>query len=440
MDDLKIYTPVWEDMALARTGIQSLFGQLGLELNTRKCASRSLNWAFTAQLDSIPILGSNEFYKYLGAEQNGLVCIGDLFNRVETAALALARRLFFSDLTVRQKVNGYNQMVIPKLKYAFSCVIFGAGKLGSLKKRASRFDADIRKVMEDSRLRFRTNCAARLYVDKESGGLGLKSVEEELDRSIAYTWCYLASNTDLLVPYQLSESLRSSKKRSLTSDFLKVLSANGIEEGRIQRTSIAAIKVDNNTFFHATDAARAVAELIRARWAKVRLTAWRSKAVASRVIQEQGRNREQPTGLCLKDSFLWSSRGWVSSVVLRNVWSVQEGSLLTNGSAAGRVCNASARGLCRMRCSPDAVETAEHIVSSCAHWRTNIMVERHDDVARVLYASIRRKYEIREKVNSYQPHVIETPHVVIHWNDPIWSSEGLAHNRPDILVWDKVLK
>ncbi|VDN25848.1 unnamed protein product [Cylicostephanus goldi] len=90
-------------------------------------------------------------------------------------------------------------MVIPKLKYAFSCVVFGAGKLGTLRKRANRFDADIRKVMEESGLRFRGNCAARLYVEKETGGLGLKLVGEELEKSIAYTWCYLASNTDLLI-------------------------------------------------------------------------------------------------------------------------------------------------------------------------------------------------------------------------------------------------
>ena len=96
-----------------------------------------------------------------------------------------------------------------------------------------------------------------------------------------------------------------------------------------------------------------------------------------------------------------------------------------------------ANGVCRMRCSPNAVETAEHIVSVCSHWRTNIMVDRHDDVARVIYAAIRRKYGLTVTPNTHTPHAIETKGVVIHWNDVIWTSEGLAHNRPDILVWDK---
>ncbi|KIH56962.1 reverse transcriptase [Ancylostoma duodenale] len=441
MDDLKIFTPDSGDMALAEGGIRRVFGQLGLELNARKCATRSLNCATAnvAQLDEIPALGASEFYKYLGAEQNSLVCVGELWDRVESVAKATARRLFSSDLTVRQMVNGYNQVVIPKLKYAISCVIFGAGKLSTLKKRALRFDVDIRKVMEESHLRFGSSCTARLYVDKELGGLGMKSVVEELEKSITYSWCYLATNTDLLVPYELAESLRASGKRSITSDFEKVLATNELV-GRVKRNILATITVDSRTFFNATEAARAITALIRARWSKVHLTAWKSKEVASRVIQERGRNGEQTPGLCLKDSFLWSVRGWVSAEVLRNVWAVQEGSLLTRNSAAGRACMPQARGLCRMHCSPNALETAEHIVSACSHWRTNIMVERHDDVARVLYSAIRRKYNVKATVNTHEPHVVDLRHVVIHWNDSIWTSEGLAHNRPDLLVWDKVAK
>ncbi|KAL6730483.1 hypothetical protein Aduo_001456 [Ancylostoma duodenale] len=45
-----------------------------------------------------------------------------------------------------------------------------------------------------------------------------------------------------------------------------------------------------------------------------------------------------------------------------------------------------------MGCS--ARETAEHIVTMCDHWRTNIMVERHDEVPRVIYTALKKKYEV----------------------------------------------
>ncbi|KAK6019317.1 reverse transcriptase [Ostertagia ostertagi] len=439
MDDLKVWTPDWENLMKARKGIQRVAGQLGMKMNMSKCAIRSINSEdmgrdHVAEVGSIPILGGAEVYKYLGAEQTGLVCFEELWSRVAESATATARRLFFSNLTVRQKVNGFNQMVVPKLKYAFSCIVFGAGRFKTLRVRARNFDLEMRRLLVESLMRFKNSCCARLYVGKESGGLGMKLVEEELEQSVTYTWCYLATNTDFLVSFELSERLRASTKRSITSDFQAVMAANGLD-GRVSRTVMATIVVDNQTFFTATKAARAVSKLIRERWAKVHLNDWKGKGTAGRVLQERGRDGNL-TGLCLKDSFLWSVNGRVSSEVLRNVWGAQEASLLTRSSASARSMALAGDGLCRMRCGPYA-ETAEHVVSACGYWRTSLMVERHDEVARVLYSAIRRKYNISEVVNTHRPHVVETSDVVIHWNDSIVTSEGLKHNRPDLLVWDR---
>ncbi|KAK6045353.1 hypothetical protein COOONC_17142, partial [Cooperia oncophora] len=232
MDDLKVYTTNWADLVKAKAGIQKVAEQLGLRMNPSKCAVKSVNTMEREQTEvgDIPILGSNSLYKYLGAEQGTLVSMRQLWNRVRKNAWDTAVRIMNSDLTVRQKVAGYNQTVIPKLKYAASCVIFGMGRLVSFRKQARDFDVRIRKLLEESRMRFGYSCVARLYVRKEDGGLGLKSIEEEVDHTIVYTWCYLASNPDFIVPYQLAESLRASSKRSLTSDFKSVLAANGLED------------------------------------------------------------------------------------------------------------------------------------------------------------------------------------------------------------------
>ncbi|PIO59921.1 reverse transcriptase [Teladorsagia circumcincta] len=431
MDDLKVYTTNWRDLVKAKVGIQRVAEQLGLKMNPQKCAVKSLNVAAEGgtEIGEIPILGLNSFYKYLGAEQDTLVSMREVWQRVQANAWNTAVRIMNSELTVRQKVQGYNQTVIPKLKYAVSCVIFGKGRLDSLKKRARDFDIRVRKLLEESKMRFGYSCVARLYVSKEEGGLGLKSVEEEVEHTIVYTWCYLSSNPDFIVPYQLAESLRASSKRSLTTDFKSVMVANGLE-GRVTRTLLTFIEVDGRSYDSATKAARAISTLVHQRWAQFQMSEWKKRRVASRVL-------EDPDGrfqLNHKDSFLWLSKGWVSSEVLRNVWAVQEGSLLTRASAPGRAVQAPAT--CRMGCPMR--ETAEHIVSCCEHWRTNIMVERHDDVARVIYYSLKRKYGLANEVtNTHEPHVLVGSNVEIHWNNPVHTSESLKHNRPDILVWDR---
>ncbi|KAK6046815.1 hypothetical protein COOONC_15680 [Cooperia oncophora] len=275
MDDLKVYSPRWDDIVKAQEGIQRVAGELGLRMNPSKCAVHSLHMPqpqiMTAGLEDIPVLGSNSLYKYLGAEQNTLVSMDHLWSRVREKAVETARRIMLSDLTVRQKVNGYNQVVIPKLKYAFSCIIYGKGKLGTMRKQARVFDETIRKLLAESRMRFGHSCVARLYVSKEEGGLGLKSVEEEMEHTIIYTWCYLASHPDFQVPYHLCESLRSSSKRSLVSDFNSVMAENRLEND-IARLAQGSIQVKERIFTTATSAARAISSLAHERWARTRMT------------------------------------------------------------------------------------------------------------------------------------------------------------------------
>ncbi|KAK5973423.1 reverse transcriptase, partial [Trichostrongylus colubriformis] len=407
MDDLKVYSPRWDDIVKAKEGIQKVAGELGLRMNPNKCAVHSLHMPapenMTAGMDEIPILGSSSLYKYLGAEQNTLISMDHLWTRVSESALSAARRIMLSNLAVRQKVNGYNQVVIPKLKYAISCVIYGTGKLGTMRKQARVFDESVRKLLAESHMRFGHSCVPRLYVNKEEGGLGLKSAEEEMEHTIVYTWCYLASHPDLRVPYHLCESLRSSNKRSLTSDFNSVLTENRLEN-EVTRLAQACIRVKERTFETATNAARAISSLVHERWSHTRMHEWQQREVASRVIRNNEAD-EEPF-ICKKDSFLWSQVGWVSSEVLRNVWAAQEGSLPTKGSASGQSIWPNSNQLCRMRCP--AKETAEHIVSACNHWRTNIMLERHDDVARVIYHALKRKYGLTSRVsNTHVPHIVE---------------------------------
>ncbi|KAK5975233.1 Reverse transcriptase domain-containing protein [Trichostrongylus colubriformis] len=436
MDDLKVYSPRWDDIVKAKEGIQKVAGELGLRMNPNKCAVHSLHMPapgnMTAGMDEIPILGSSSLYKYLGAEQNTLISMDHLWTRVCESALSAARRIMLSNLAVRQKVNGYNQVVIPKLKYAISCVIYGTGKLGTMRKQARVFDESVRKLLAESHMRFGHSCVPRLYVNKEEGGLGLKSAEEEMEHTIVYTWCYLASHPDLRVPYHLCESLRSSNKRSLTSDFNSILTENRLEN-EVARLAQACIRVKERTFETATNAARAISSLVHERWSHTRMHEWQQREVASRVIRNNEAD-EEPF-ICKKDSFLWSQVGWVSSEVLRNVWAAQEGSLPTKGSASGQSIWPNSNQLCRMRCP--AKETAEHIVSACNHWRTNIMLERHDNVASVIYHALKRKYGLTSRVsNTHVPHIVEGDQVIIHWNDRILTRENLRHDRPDIVVRD----
>ncbi|VDP40332.1 unnamed protein product [Heligmosomoides polygyrus] len=83
-------------------------------MNPNKCAVHSLNSSTgEGNVGEIPMLGANSLHKYLGVEQGTLISMSDVWPRVQSGAADAARRLWTSNLTVRQKVNGYNQIVIP---------------------------------------------------------------------------------------------------------------------------------------------------------------------------------------------------------------------------------------------------------------------------------------------------------------------------------------
>ncbi|VDO43081.1 unnamed protein product [Haemonchus placei] len=193
-----------------------------------------------------------------------------------------------------------------------------------MRKQAREFDKAIRKLLAETHVRFGHSCVARLYVNKEHGRLGLKSVKDEMEHTIVYTWCYLAFHPDFQVPYHPCESLKSSSKRSLISDFLSVITESRLEN-QITRPTQSTICVRKKIHVTATSVVRAMSTLAHERWANTRMHEWLQRQVASRVLSSN-----ENTGLPFvyhKDSFLWSQTGWVSSTVLRNAWAAQEGPL-----------------------------------------------------------------------------------------------------------------
>ncbi|VDK49356.1 unnamed protein product [Cylicostephanus goldi] len=475
MDDLKVYANCWEQLLKAKQGIEKVAAELGLAMNAAKCAIKSMNhlnrWMETAEephnvesstdqslrdehrspmhlpqeIGQIPVLGATGHYKYLGIEQNALADVHDLWQRTETAALETAREILASKLTIGEKIIGINTRVMPKIRYATSCIIFGKGKYLSMKKRAREFDLKMRQIMVETRLRFQYSCVARLYVRKELGGFGIKTAEEEVEHATTYAWCYLVTSPELSFSYRFAESLTKSDKRSLDSDFRSVLQANDLES-RVGPTGEAHISVDGTEYRQARVAARAITRLIRNRWEKLYESEWRSKITASRVITPLNRTNADDE-IAIRDSFLWLTTGTIVARTARNIVATQEAALLTRASPALSQSQQTVREqcirelslakACRFGCERD--ETAEHVVAECDHWRSNLMIERHDAVARVVLKALKRKYSLEKKYqdDNNDIDVIDENNIVIYWNMPIITRDNIRHNKPDLVVWQK---
>lgn len=144
-------------------------------------------------------------------------------------------------------------------------------------------------------------------------------------------------------------------------------------------------------------------------------------------------------GIDWKMSCLWIEKGIMDNVPLRNAFAVQELQLVTKGHYTNSGVDRNCR-LCHK-----TVETPAHILAECEHWLNSLITVRHDSVARNIYYYLNRFMDRppiphNRKVPSVVENKSDTCDRTLYWGFPYQSQQPLHHNRPDILLIDKMEK
>lgn len=155
----------------------------------------------------------------------------------------------------------------------------------------------------------------------------------------------------------------------------------------------------------------------------------------------QGRILQYPD-LDLERSLRWLQKGWVSRRVVSNVLAVQEGMLVTKEFR--RRFYKDADGTCRLKCGAPGrspLETIQHVVSCCPHFRSGLMLERHNAVCNWVYYALCEIHEIKVPSRVRRPDpVVENHRVILYSDHKISTDRPIMHCQPDIVVVDKVRK
>ena len=136
-------------------------------------------------------------------------------------------------------------------------------------------------------------------------------------------------------------------------------------------------------------------------------------------------------------SFAWLKQGELSSTAVRNVLAAQEGCLLTK---THRPHTKHSTDLSCRACK-SSNETIAHIISSCPKWLPTLYVDRHDSAARNIYYKLCQKYDLVPPHYTQQVlPVQENDTIKLYWNQPVQTKKIIRHNKPDIILFDKVKK
>uniref|UniRef100_A0A914E9U9 Reverse transcriptase domain-containing protein n=1 Tax=Acrobeloides nanus TaxID=290746 RepID=A0A914E9U9_9BILA len=399
VDDLKQFTTSPSELSKALDGVSRLGKAIGLTINTKKCAqvhlrSRDQLSERSKRLDSIPLLGTSESYKYLGMEQNVHLSQHEVLDRLEAAVTKQAKAIWSSKRTFGQKVADTNATIMAKARYAYQNIVVGTGRFESTVKRANKLDSMIQCILKDNKAKQNASSVDRLKVDRTEGGLGLQTFAETLEHAVVYCWAYLAVKPELSDVWRIFSKLSDRNKRNVIGDVESIFesslygSANLL--GRIKRDcERPMVWIDGVSYDHPTKTARKICGILHEMRQRVYLLNWNTRASAGKVLQNADLDRVR--------SLLWTGQGQVNSRVMSNILASQEGVILTKVLKYKNTPEADK--FCRMKCHLIAssseqhpqFEMVHHITSLCEHWRAGLGLKRHNATARVLYNFLGRK-------------------------------------------------
>jgi len=389
-------------------------------------------------IGDLPEIGNGSSYKYLGLEQDLNVCKDQVWERVSAMLIERTEKIFDSKLNVRQMITAYNCMVPAVIRFIWTNVIIGRGKWSTDRLTCLRLDQKVRGILAKCKLRFTSQNTYRIYAYPRNGGLGLKSLAETFDESIVYAYCYLTCSQRLRMPLRFMEALDNRTKRSLVSDFKKVVESYGInctEFPDVIPLDKPGLFIAGNCYEHPTIAARVIVKLMRKVRDEGNRLALDQKAkgfTMMSLITDYKRWNLDPLR-----TWDWIKKGFISPIVLRNVTSAQENNMsFTNFSEEGKA-------FCRWGCldarnkSQKAQESIAHIVANCDNWASTIYVERHNFVASRIYYELCRKFGLPLMLdNQRKQPVVENEQAKLYWDRSV-DCVKVNFNKPDIVCFVK---
>lgn len=438
VDDIKIFTTSEEEVKIAITTVKKVAKAIGLKMNPSKCATVHLNQSLdhAETVEDIPVLGIEDVYKYLGLKQNVQCSEIKAWDEVVTKVLNKENVIWDRNrnLTMRQKISLHNICVAPIVRYFGSVIIVGGRgqKYSATLKRARDLDQQIVNIMVASKAKNKAANTERLYISKANLGYGLKSFEDCLIDAMMYNYIYINLNENLNASKSVFATMAGRQKRCIFKDVEAILT-HDIFEGVSRKIKFAegTVFIDGKEYGSPTPAARHLCKLLNECRQNYRMAKWKANKMSADIVLRHDNNVDH------KLSSLWISEGSMSALNFRNGIAVQEGIITTRWIL--NKSNYLVTPMCRW-CNA-AVETAEHVASSCPHFRATLIKRRHDSVAKHLYQALCTKYKLKTIHYTQEiPSVQENESCKILWDVPMTVRRELRCNRPDIVLVDREKK
>ena len=389
MDDLKLYAGKKDDLEKLLGTVHSFSKDIGMEFGMEKCAVLVMEAGMKVECDGIELPDGqlikevdDDGYKYLGVLEGARIKTKEMKELVKKEYLRRVK------LVARSRLYGGN-LVRAVNVWAVSVVRYTAGVLDWNKSELKAMDVKTRKILTRNGAFHMRSSVDRLYMKRKVGGRGLISVVECVRSEEAGLCEYVMASDEWMLQVVAENLLVEGEAKA---DYKKRM-----EKGRSDR--LMAKNLHGKFFNEIKD----VADERTWQWLRGGFLDKRNEGY-----------------VCAAQENVLKTRYYVTSIMKQD------------GDSLCRLCGAY-------------VESVGHLVSACKMLAQNEYKRRHDRMGLRVYWELCGKYGVKRSERWYE----ETPDTVrvsadklyeVWWDNTVIAAAQLEHNRPDVVVIDRVRK
>ena len=419
MDDLKLYASN-DNQLSTLINITKLFSDdIQMEFGFDKCNKVTIKKGklmstgdIKLNEDEIKELDNSKTYVYLGITERDKIFKKNLKEELKNEYFKRLKKIINSKLNSINIISAINTFAIPAVTYGFQILDWSITEL-------EQIDRDTRKILKKNKLLNIHSNNHRIYLPRKQGGRGLLSITDQYKKSIINMSIYLSKTEERLL-LLVKKWTKDRKNKSILKKATIYCEEQNINYEELRNLDKATRKINLKKSFHTT-----------------RYTKYTDMPLHGQHVRELG----QP----YIDEYVstnWIREGKLKPTTEATIFAIQEQAVTTN-YIKKNIHKNSLTDKCRLCTS--SIETIHHIISGCTVLAKTEYIKRHNNVAKEVYIKIAEELTLLKKNENqwykFEPKpVIENNGYKLLWDFPIQTDKELRHNRPDIIVIDKLNK
>ncbi|XP_044757798.1 uncharacterized protein LOC123315955 [Coccinella septempunctata] len=395
VDDLKLFARGRKQLEGELELVRNFSDDIGMTLGSGKCAVVEVRRGKLVQQGSIRLgdgrsidsLRIEDSYRYLGVQQTYEIRQQDNKQLAEEELIRRVRRILGTQLSAKNIMTAINIWAIPSFTYT-------AGVLSWSKTDLERIDRKFRTTLTKYGTLHPNSAIERIYLPCKEGGRGLRSLEEACLK----------------------------EEKSIREYFVR---------------SNRPLHKWVNTYHHAPNRAGAAIpeEPERENQLESMKQSWKSKSLHGRFYASM---QQEEVDVTKSNTYL--TQGYLYPQTEGTLLAIQDQVVPTRSYIKHIMKQQIESTKCRL-CN-NYEETIQHLSSGCSQIAGTKYLSRHNDMGKVVHQQMCLREGLLRHFTPYHLYtpqaLLENENTKIYWDLTVVTDLGIEHNRPDMVVWNKV--